>query len=81
MKSAIDRSGRLVIPKSLRDELGFLPGADLVLEARDGRLEIEAVPTEMRLKGSGREAVAVAETDLPPLTAEQVRATLEQTRR
>jgi AbrB family looped-hinge helix DNA binding protein len=69
------------VPKALRDALGVKAGQELELEVRDGRLEIEVTPTPMRLEGRGKRVVAVPAEALPPLTAEQVRATLEQTRR
>jgi hypothetical protein len=53
----------------------------LELRASDGRLEIEAAPTPMQLKRRGKHLVAVPEHDLPALTADQVRETLERTRR
>jgi AbrB family looped-hinge helix DNA binding protein len=81
MKVAIDAAGRLVIPKSLRQALGLEPGQELEIRAGDGRLEIEIAPTPLRLKKRGRGVVAVPETDLPALTAEQVRETLERVRR
>ena len=81
MKVAIDAAGRLVIPKSLRQALGLKPGQELEIRAGDGRLEIEIAPTPLRLKKRGRGVVAVPETDLPALTAEQVRETLERVRR
>jgi AbrB family looped-hinge helix DNA binding protein len=40
MRATIDADGRLVIPKPLRDELGFAPGTELELVAVDGRLEV-----------------------------------------
>ena len=40
MRATIDADGRLVIPKPLRDQLGFAPGTELELEAVDGRLEV-----------------------------------------
>ena len=81
MKSTIDAAGRIVIPKELRETLGFRPGLPLELRASDGRLEIEAAPTPMQLKRRGKHLVAVPEEDLPALTADQVRETLERTRR
>jgi len=81
MQTTIDSAGRIVVPKALRDALGVRPGQELEVEVRDGRLEIEVAPTPMRLEGRGKRVVAVPSQKLPPLTAEQVRATLEQTRR
>lgn len=81
MRTTIDAAGRLVVPKPLRDALGLTPGRILELEVRDGRLEIEPIATPMRLEAREGGVVAVPLEPLPPLTAEQVRETLEQTRR
>jgi hypothetical protein len=51
------------------------------MRAGDGRLEIEIAATPMQLKKRGKGMVAVRETDLPPLTADLVRETLERVRR
>lgn len=55
-------------------------GEELEVRARDGRLEIEPAPTPMHLERHGNGLVAVPEVELPALTGEQVRETLEQTR-
>ena len=81
MKVAIDAAGRIIVPKPLRDALGLKPGQLLEIRAGEGRLEIEVAPTPMRLERRGKGAVAVPEQELPALTAEQVRETLERTRR
>jgi AbrB family looped-hinge helix DNA binding protein len=81
MKAVIDRAGRIVIPKPLRRALGLKPGQPLEICVGDGRLEIEIVSMPMRLKKRGKGLVAVPETELPPLTAEHVRDTLERVRR
>ncbi len=81
MKSTIDAAGRIVVPKALRDALGLKPGQPLEVRAGDGRLEIEIAPTPMQLKKNGKGLVAVPDAELPPLTAELVRETLERTRR
>jgi AbrB family looped-hinge helix DNA binding protein len=81
MQTTIDSAGRIIVPKALRDAMGVKAGQALQLEVHDGRLEIAVAPTAMRLRGRGRRVVAVPEVELPPLTAGQVRATLEQTRR
>jgi AbrB family looped-hinge helix DNA binding protein len=81
MRATIDRAGRIVVPKALRDALSLRGGETLELTVRDGRLEAEPVATPMRLERRPDGVVAVPEQELPPLTGEQVRATLEQTRR
>lgn len=81
MRVALDAAGRLVVPKPLRQALGLKPGQALDIRAGDGRLEIEIAPTPMRLKKRGKGVVAVPDTRLPALTADQVRDTLERVRR
>ena len=81
MKVTIDTAGRIVVPKPLRQALGLKPGQPLEIRAGDGRLEIEIAPTSMQLRKRGKGVVAVPHAELPPLTAEQVRETLERVRR
>ncbi len=81
MKVSIDGAGRIVVPKPLREELGLREGQALEIAVRDGRLEIEVPATPMRLERRGEGLVAVPEAPLPPLTADDVRATLERVRR
>ncbi len=81
MRTTIDAAGRIVVPKSLRQTLGLEAGQELEIRARDGRLEIEIAATPMNLHRRGKGVVAVPETPLPTLTAEQVRETLERVRR
>ena len=81
MKTTIDRAGRIVVPKALREALGLQGGQEIELTARDGSLEVSVEPTPIRLRRRGRHVVAVAERHLPKLTAAMVRETLEHTRR
>jgi AbrB family looped-hinge helix DNA binding protein len=81
MRAVIDRAGRIVVPKPLRLALGLRPGQTLEIRAGDGRLEIEIASTPMQLRKRGKGVVAVPDAKLPPLTAEQVRDTLERVRR
>jgi AbrB family looped-hinge helix DNA binding protein len=42
MKVTIDRAGRVVVPKPLREELGLEPETTLEIEVVDGHLELSA---------------------------------------
>ena len=81
MLSTIDPAGRIVIPKSIRDRLGLTGGQALEIQERDGRIEIEAAPTSMSLIDREGGPVAVPDEELPPLTDDIVRTTIERTRR
>jgi AbrB family looped-hinge helix DNA binding protein len=81
MKTTIDSAGRIVVPKRLRDEMGMRPGQLLELEVRDGRLQVEIAAMDIRLERRRHGPVAVANENLPTLTADLVRQTLERTRR
>jgi AbrB family looped-hinge helix DNA binding protein len=81
MATTIDSAGRIVVPKRLREQLGFRPGQELELSVVDGHLEVEHPITPMRLERRGGRLVAVADGEMPTLTSEIVRETLETTRR
>jgi AbrB family looped-hinge helix DNA binding protein len=81
MRTTIDKAGRIVVPKALRDLLGLRPGAELDIAAVDCGLEIRPAPTAVRLEERDGVFVAVPERPLPPLSVAEVRASLEQTRR
>lgn len=51
------------------------------IRERDGRIEIEPAATAMSLVRRAGGSVAVPAEKLPPLTDEQVRETVERTRR
>ena len=81
MKSTIDPAGRVVIPKALRERLGLSGGQAIDIRERDGTIEIEPAATPMQLVDEGDGMIAIPDGDIPPLTDEVVRATLERTRR
>lgn len=81
MKTTIDRAGRLVVPKRIREEAGISPGSELTIRVTDGRIEIEPAPLEVRLVKRGRLTVAVPRNRVSPLTGETVSRTLDQVRR
>lgn len=81
MNVSIDRAGRIVVPKQLRDSLGFAEGADLELLVEDGRLVIELRNPPKRLEKRGNSYVIVADEPIGQMTPEQVRDVLESVRR
>ncbi|MGC4962816.1 AbrB/MazE/SpoVT family DNA-binding domain-containing protein [Gordonia sp. DT218] len=50
MKTTIDRSGRIVVPKELRDRVGLVPGEVEITVAGSG-LVLEPVATDELLAG------------------------------
>jgi len=81
MRTTIDGAGRVVIPKAMRDDAGLEAGAEIEIELRDGRIEIEPAATAMQLTRHGQTSVVEAAAEMPPLTADDVRDVLERTRR
>jgi AbrB family looped-hinge helix DNA binding protein len=81
MLTTIDRAGRVVIPKVVREEAGLEAGATVEVEFRDGRIEIEPQTASMRLVEQTDGAAIVADSDMPKLTTENVRDVLERVRR
>ena len=68
-----------MVPKPLREELGFTPGAELELTAVDGHLEV-AVPSRVRVE-DGPYGVRFAADTSDRLSAEEVRRVMERGRR
>ena len=78
---AIDGSGRLVIPKSLRDQLGVVPGQPIRASVRDGILELAPEPLDIDLVEHDGILVITPKGPVAPLTRDAVRTVLEGTRR
>jgi len=81
VRTTIDKAGRIVVPKAMRDELGLNGGTEVEISLVDGRIEIDRIPTPVRLERRNGRLVAIADREMPPLTAEMVRETLEKIRR
>jgi AbrB family looped-hinge helix DNA binding protein len=81
MKVAIDGVGRIVIPKSLRAELGIDGPTDLELTAADGRLELSVPDVPAHIEERDGFAVIVPEQPMAPLSPADVREAIERVRR
>ena len=80
MKNTIDASGRLVIPKKIRQEAQLEPGVPLTIRCRNGRVEIEPVSLPVKQIRKGRLIVAVPQKDRERLTHEKVEETQQALR-
>lgn len=78
--STIDRAGRVVIPKAVRDQAGFEPGTPLGIRFRDGRIEIEPEAESVTVVNVGGVAVAYPTGDGPRVSVATVNATRDQLR-
>jgi len=67
MNSTIDRAGRLVVPKPIREAAHLRPGTQVRFRLADGRVEIEPVPMAVTLERSGSLVVAVPSEERPPV--------------
>lgn len=80
MNATIDRAGRLVVPKPVREAAHLLPGTRVQFRVVDGRVEIEPVPMEVRFERSGPLVVAVPKTKGPVMTTADVEQILAEVR-
>ena len=81
MTITMDAAGRLVIPSEIRREAGLEPGAPLDVRWREGVIEIEPQPAQVRLARKGRLLVASPRSAIAPLTDEIVERTRRGLRR
>lgn len=80
MTSTIDKAGRIVIPKPIRDAARLEPGTRVGFRVVSGRVEIEPVPLEVTLEQRGPFVVAVPSQEQPVLRASTVERTMDLVR-
>lgn len=82
MTTTIDRAGRLVIPKEMRERVGLTAGSTVTIREQDGRVEIEPAYQESRLiEGPHGLLMIEAPPGAQKITNDQVRSTLNRIRR
>jgi len=82
MRTTIDRAGRIVVPKGLRERLGLRGGEELEIDEVDGRIEIRRPPRHVELAVTRHGLLAAAPSSSEhERGADEVRELLERTRR
>ncbi|HEX2363106.1 MAG TPA: AbrB/MazE/SpoVT family DNA-binding domain-containing protein [Jiangellaceae bacterium] len=81
MRTTIDAAGRLVIPKALRERLGLSASGEVDVDEHDGVVEIRPAQRGVTVDRSGARPILRTSNDVPPLTDEEIRDLLDQTRR
>ena len=78
MKTTIDSAGRVVIPKSVRDQAHITPGREVEVRFQDGAILIEPVPLSVKLRSRGGLLVAEPQEEVSPLSEEIVERTRDE---
>lgn len=81
IETTMDASGRLVLPKAVREAAGLEAGMPLAITVNEGRIEIEPAPRAVKTVRRGRLTVAFALAEQPKLSARTVRDTQTTVRR
>lgn len=79
MVTTIDKAGRIVIPKHIRDRLALRGGEEVEIEEYDGRIEITRPARDVRLVRTSNGLLTMESG--PGFGPDEVRALLEQSRR
>jgi AbrB family looped-hinge helix DNA binding protein len=77
MRTTMDKAGRVVIPKELRERLGLVPG-EVDLQLDGAGLHLEPVASDQLAERAGRPVVPATGS---PLTDDEVRALRDADRR
>lgn len=81
MRTTIDRAGRLVVPKAIRDRLCLGGGDEVEIVERSGVVEISPVRTAVDLVATSEGPVLVPREPQPVLSDDDIRTALEDVRR
>jgi AbrB family looped-hinge helix DNA binding protein len=75
----IDRFGRIVLPKEIRERFGVSAGSEFEIEERDDAILLKPVRREAKIVNKG--GWLVVQTEGPPITVEDVNEAVEKSRR
>ncbi len=75
MRVAIDKAGRIVVPKQVREALGLQPDSELVLFMEDAGFRVELADWSGRGIDIGSDGLPIlAQVDAEQLTADDIRS-------
>ena len=80
MNATIDKAGRLVVPKAIREAAQLEPGTEVRFRVVSGHVEIEPVPLAVQIERRGRFVVAVPSGTHRTLQASEVDETITEVR-
>ena len=80
MITTIDRAGRIVLPKAIRDRARLAPGIPLDVRVVGGTVEIEPARAPVTVQKKGGLWVAAPASAMPVLTQDQVDAAVDAVR-
>jgi AbrB family looped-hinge helix DNA binding protein len=81
MRVAIDGVGRLVIPKSIREQLGVHGPTNLELTAADGHLELTVADVPAHVEVRDGLPVIVTDQAMEPMSVAETREAIDLVRR
>ncbi|MBI2756232.1 MAG: AbrB/MazE/SpoVT family DNA-binding domain-containing protein [Chloroflexi bacterium] len=81
MRVSIDKIGRMVIPKQLRDELGLTPGVKLEAVVEHGQFVATPVGPEVILVDEGGRLVAATREPTEPMEHDELLHLIDEERR
>jgi AbrB family looped-hinge helix DNA binding protein len=80
MRTTIDRAGRVVVPKKIREAVQLEAGSELDVRVENGIIQLEPVAAPVKFKKRGHLVVATRAEGTGTLTQETVDATRESIR-
>ncbi len=81
MRMTIDRAGRIVVPKTLRDRLGLIPGTEIEASERGGELVLTPIgPRVIIQEREGRQIFVLESDQGASLTDDDVRQLVDESR-